>query len=145
MYQNLCSTMGQRFRTTFWPENLVIQRSHGTWHFSIDDSPIDNDDFPQLCCLVGGFNPPEKYSSVGTIIPNWMEKNKMLQTTNQYPQLPSFLIPAPQPRCCPRASHAAGTSAGTGLLSRRRMQQGVGAQQGGYPVCQLCLLVQKPT
>jgi hypothetical protein len=29
------------------------------------------------------FNPSEKYESVGIIIPNYMEKQKMFQTTNQ--------------------------------------------------------------
>jgi len=34
--------------------------------------------------LVGGFNPSEKYESVGIIIiPNYMEKQHMFQTTNQ--------------------------------------------------------------
>ena len=33
--------------------------------------------------LGGGFNPPEKYQSVGMIIPNIRENQKMFQTTNQ--------------------------------------------------------------
>ena len=33
--------------------------------------------------LVGGFNPSEKYSSIGMIIPNVWENKKMFQTTNQ--------------------------------------------------------------
>jgi len=33
-------------------------------------------------CLVGGFNPSEKYQSMGRIIPYIMEKN-MFQATNQ--------------------------------------------------------------
>jgi hypothetical protein len=38
-----------------------------------------------LCdILVGGFNPSEKYSSVGVTIPNILKNKKMFQTTNQY-------------------------------------------------------------
>ena len=33
--------------------------------------------------LVGGFNPSEKYESVGMIIPNIWKNKKMFQTTNQ--------------------------------------------------------------
>jgi len=33
--------------------------------------------------LVGGFNPSEKYWSVGIIIPNIWKHKKMFQTTNQ--------------------------------------------------------------
>ena len=91
MYQNLCSTMGPRtIWTTFWPENLVIQRSYGKWHFSIDDSPIDNDDFPLLCYLVGGFNPSEKYESVGIIKYDSQlngKINKMLKKTTNQPTI----------------------------------------------------------
>ena len=37
-----------------------------------------------LPTLVGGFNPSEKYSSVGMIIPNIWKNKKMFQTTNQH-------------------------------------------------------------
>ena len=35
--------------------------------------------------LVGGFNPSEKYSSIGMIIPNILANTKMFHTTNQLP------------------------------------------------------------
>jgi len=37
-----------------------------------------------MLILVGGFNPPEKYWSVGMMIPRYGKIKNMFQTTNQY-------------------------------------------------------------
>ena len=45
---------------------------------------LQTDHWPQVAPrLVGGFNPSEKYQSIGMIIPNTWKNKKMFQTTDQ--------------------------------------------------------------
>ena len=69
----------------YWPcsSRIFIQGAPGVLRFP---KKRGGDPHGFQCSLVGGFNPSEKWwsSSVGIIIPNWIESHKnMFQTTNQ--------------------------------------------------------------